>query len=413
MSDVKQVLFISYDGMTDPLGQSQVIPYLASLTQYGYHFTILSCDKPDKYEKLNNYVKSLIAPYNIDWVSILYHKNPPILSSVYDYQKLKQTAIKLHKQKNFTIVHTRVGLPQLVALHLKKKYGVKFMNDIRGFWADERVDGNMWNLKNPLYKTVYNFFKKKEDECVTIADYNTCLTHKAKKEILSWEHIPKQPVKVEVVPCSVDMELFNPEKLDSALVEKFRKELNISSTDSVISYLGSIGGWYLTKEMMKFCKLYLTKIPNAKFLFISNNNHQDIINAAAEFAIPADRIVVKMGIRHEVPALLSLSNYSLFFIKPCYSKMSSSPTKHGEIMAMGIPVITNSGVGDVKEIVEGYNAGYVIDTFTDDTMQNVVNSIASNTILFNANAIRNGAKEYYNLETTVATYKKVYEAMLQ
>jgi glycosyltransferase involved in cell wall biosynthesis len=413
MSDVKQVLFISYDGMTDPLGQSQVIPYLASLTQYGYHFTILSCDKPDKYEKLNNYVKSLIAPYNIDWVSIPYHKNPPILSSVYDYQKLKQTAIKLRKQKNFSIVHTRVGLPQLVALHLKKKYGVKFLNDIRGFWADERVDGNMWNLKNPLYKTVYNFFKKKEDECVTIADHNTCLTHKAKKEILSWKHIPNQPVKVDVVPCSVDMELFNPEKLDSTLVEKFRKELNILSTDSVISYLGSIGGWYLTKEMMKFCKLYLTKIPNAKFLFISNNNHQDIINAAAEFAIPADRIVVKMGIRHEVPALLSLSNYSLFFIKPCYSKMSSSPTKHGEIMAMGIPVITNSGVGDVKEIVEGYHAGYVIDTFTDDAMQNVVNSIASNTILFNANAIRNGAKEYYNLETTVATYKKVYESMLQ
>jgi glycosyltransferase involved in cell wall biosynthesis len=413
MPSIKQVLFISYDGMTDPLGQSQVIPYLASLTPYGYHFTILSCDKPDKYEKLNGYVKSLIAPYPIDWVSIPYHKNPPILSSVYDYQKLKQTAIKLHKQKIFSVVHTRVGLPQLVALHLKKKYGVKFLNDIRGFWADERVDGNMWNLKNPLYKTVYNFFKKKEDECVTIADYNTCLTHKAKKEILSWKRIPNQPVKVDVVPCSVDMDLFNPEKLDNTLIEKFRKELNIASTDSVVSYLGSIGGWYLTKEMMKFCKLYLNKIPNAKFLFISNNNHQDIVNAAAEFAIPANRIVVKMGIRHEVPALLSLSNYSLFFIKPCYSKMSSSPTKHGEIMAMGIPVITNSGVGDVKEIVEGYKAGYVIDEYTDEAMQNVVNSIADNAILFDANAIRNGAKEYYNLETTVATYKKVYEAMLQ
>ncbi len=29
----KKVLFISYDGMTDQLGQSQVIPYLKALTK--------------------------------------------------------------------------------------------------------------------------------------------------------------------------------------------------------------------------------------------------------------------------------------------------------------------------------------------------------------------------------------------
>jgi glycosyltransferase involved in cell wall biosynthesis len=413
MSQSKNVLFISYDGMTDPLGQSQVIPYLASLTKEGYNFTILSCDKPEKYQKLSSYVQSLMAPHNIHWVSIPYHKNPPVLSSVYDYWLLKKKAIELHQQKKFTIVHTRVGLPQLVALHLKNKYSVKFLNDIRGFWADERVDGNMWNLKNPVYKIIYKFFKSKEDECVTIADYNTVLTHKAKQEVLSWKHIPNQPLKVEVVPCSVDMALFNPNNLDTSLVQKFRQELKILPTDNVVSYLGSIGGWYLTKEMMKFCKLYLNKMPKAKFLFISNNNHQDIITAAAEYNIPADKIVVKMGIRHQVPALLSLSNYSLFFIKPCYSKISSSPTKHGEIMAMGIPVITNSGVGDVKEIVEGYKAGYVIDDFSETSMQNIISDILANNNKFDKEAIRKGAAEYYNLDTTVATYKKVYASIIK
>ena len=48
-TNMKKILFISYDGMTDVLGQSQVIPYLAGLTKMGYTFTILSCDKPDKY----------------------------------------------------------------------------------------------------------------------------------------------------------------------------------------------------------------------------------------------------------------------------------------------------------------------------------------------------------------------------
>lgn len=407
----KKILFISYDGMTDPLGQSQVIPYLAGLTKEGYEFVILSCDKPEKYTANKAYVEKLIAQYPIQWVSIPYHKNPPVFSSVYDYFKLRQTAKQLHQQHHFSMTHTRVGLPQLVALYMKKKFGVKFLNDIRGFWADERVDGGMWNLKNPLYKAVYRFFKKKEDEFVTIADYNTCLTWKAKEIIQGWTHIP-QPVKLEVVPCSVDLELFNPANNDSNVKDKLKKELGIEDSDFVISYLGSIGGWYLTREMLQFCKLLLDKKPEAKFLFISNNRHQAILDAAAEFQIPAGKIIVKMGQRHEVPVLLSFSDYSLFFIKPCYSKLSSSPTKHGEIMAMGIPVITNSGVGDVKEIVEKYKAGYVLDDFSISTMQKTVEAICANSSTFNANDIRQGAIEFYSLENTLATYRKVYKEVI-
>jgi glycosyltransferase involved in cell wall biosynthesis len=407
----KKVLFISYDGMTDPLGQSQVIPYLAGLTKQGYEFVILSCDKPDKYAANKTYVQKLIEPYPIQWISIPYHKSPPVLSSAYDFFKLKQTAKKLHQQYGFDMTHTRVGLPQLVALYMKKKLGVKFMNDIRGFWADERVDGGMWNLKNPLYNFVYKFFRKKEDECVTIADYNTCLTYKGKEVILSWTQVP-QPVKVEVVPCSVDVELFDPANINEEVRSSLQSELGIKKDDFVLSYLGSIGGWYLTKQMMQFCKLLLNKKPTAKFLFISNNRHQDIIDAAAEYKISPQNIIVKMGKRHEVPALLSFSTYSLFFIKPCYSKLSSSPTKHGEIMAMGIPVIANSGVGDVKEIIEKYKAGYVLDEFTEEAMQKIVDSICTNTNQFNATEIRNGALDFYNLENTLLTYGKVYKTVM-
>jgi len=48
-----RILYISYDGMTDPLGQSQVIPYLIGLSQKGYVITIISCEKEDKFKKLN------------------------------------------------------------------------------------------------------------------------------------------------------------------------------------------------------------------------------------------------------------------------------------------------------------------------------------------------------------------------
>src|SRR5215212_2571579 len=41
----RRVLFISYNGMLDPLGQSQVIPYLRELAKRGVRFTLLSFER--------------------------------------------------------------------------------------------------------------------------------------------------------------------------------------------------------------------------------------------------------------------------------------------------------------------------------------------------------------------------------
>jgi len=408
----KNILFISYDGMTDPLGQSQVIPYLAGLTKSGYTFTILSCDKPDKYALHGEYVKQLMSHYPIKWVSIPYHKNPPVLSSWYDYQMLRKTAARLHRENHFDLVHTRVGTPALVGYWLKRKYGIKHLNDIRGFWADERVEGGIWNIKNPVYKSIYRFFKKKEDEIIANADYNTCLTYAARNEINSWHHIAKRPIPIEVIPCSADMLLFDPANIDTGLKRNFKSELNIKDDDIVITYLGSIGGWYLTAEMMRFCKLLSEKMPAAKFLFITPHPLEIILSAAKQDGLSVDKIIVCQGKRHEVPALLSLSSYSIFFIKPCYSKIASSPTKHGEIMAMGIPVITNGGVGDVKEIVEKSNGGYVVDDFTTESFNRVINKILAGNP-FQPAAIRDAAIETYALENAVNSYRSVYSKIFE
>jgi glycosyltransferase involved in cell wall biosynthesis len=408
----KKILFISYDGMTDPLGQSQVIPYLAGLTKFGYRFTILSCDKPDRYALHKDYVDKLLAPYPIEWVSLPYHKKPPVLSSWYDYRMLCKTAKALHLKDSFDLVHTRVGVPALVGYWLKKNLGIKFLNDIRGFWADERVDGGMWNIKNPVYKLIYQFFRAKEDEFIVNADYNTCLTFAGRKEIHSWKSIPNQPIPIEVIPCSADMDLFNPEKIEPALLKRFREELTIADDDIIISYLGSIGGWYLTEEMIRFCKLLSERIPKARFLFISPHLHQVIVAAAEKYGLAANRLIVKHGKRHEIPALLSLSDYAVFFIKPCYSKISSSPTKHGEIMAMGIPVITNGGVGDVENVVTKYNSGYVVNDFSDESFENIIEKIISGNS-FSKTGIRKGAEEFYSLTRAVEKYHTVYEKIFE
>lgn len=411
-STEKKILFISYDGMTDPLGQSQVIPYLQGLSNYGYKIFLLSCEKKEAFSKNKSLVDCMLKNFNIEWITLTYTKKPPILSTVIDIQKLKSKAAQLHKQHLIDMVHTRPGVPALVGQWLKKKYGsIKFLNDIREFYADSRVDGKMWNLKNPLYKIVYRWFKTKENEQVQLSDGIVCLTYAAEKIIRQWPpFIESTPL--EVIPCSADLNLFDANKIDEQQKEKLKQELKINNDDCVVSYLGSIGGWYLTDEMMQFCKTLSSKIPAAKFLFISPHRHEIITAAAAKAGLAAEKIITVKASRRQVPLMLSLSHYSIFFITPCYSKQSSSPTKHGEIMAMGIPLITNSGVGDVSAIVEQYHAGIVITEFTKAAYEKAAAAIAARKN-FDKNEIRKGAEEFYSLEKAVKKYISIYNSILQ
>ena len=410
MNTVKKVLFISYDGMTDPLGQSQVIPYLQGLSKAGYKIFLISCEKEQVYHQNKQFIQNLLDKSSISWIPLNYTKNPPVLSTLLDVIKMRRAAKKLHKAEGIDMVHTRAGVPALIGLWMKKTMGVKFLNDIREFYADSRVEGGMWDKKNLLYRTIYKFFAKQESEQVKQSDGIVCLTYAAEKIIKTWPEY-KATIPLEVIPCSADLALFDYSKVDEKEQAALKAELNISPDDFVISYLGSIGGWYLTTEMLQFCKLLSKRIPAAKFLFISPHRHEEIKAIAAEYEIPANKVLVKKASRVQVPTLLSLSSYSIFFIKPCYSKQSSSPTKHGEIMAMGIPVITNGGVGDVEEIVKTTNSGIVINEFTDMVFEQAINEI-ENKKTYDAASIRQGAFKWYSLENAIEKYSRIYKAIL-
>lgn len=407
----KNILFISYDGMTDPLGQSQVIPYLQGLSRYGYNIYLLSCEKKAPYGQHKEMISDLLAASNIRWTPLKYTKKPPMLSTYKDILQLKAAAKKIHRAHGIDMVHTRPGIPSMVGLWMKKKFGVKFLNDIREFYADSRVDGRMWNLANPLYNRVYKFFKKQEAREVAQSDGIVCLTYAAEKIIRQWPEY-KKGTPLEVIPCSADLELFDPTRISEERKAILREELGIKPGDFIVSYLGSIGGWYLTAEMLQCCKAISDNIPAAKFLFISPHRHEDILTEARRYNIPAQQVITRRAKRTEVPELLSLSSFSIFFIRPCYSKQSSSPTKHGEIMAMGIPLITNNGVGDVEHIVVKYDSGIVISDFSEKAYTAATEALKQPEA-YDPARIREGAKEFYALPAAIAKYIKIYDSILQ
>jgi len=80
-------------------------------------------------------------------------------------------------------------------------------------------------------------------------------------------------------------------------------------------------------------------------------------------------------------------------------------------MAMGIPVITNAGVGDVEEISAKYNAGIVLKEMNTQEYEKAALQIAEGKS-FNKDEIISGAKQYYNLENAIQKYLYVYKQIL-
>lgn len=79
---------------------------------------------------------------------------------------------------------------------------------------------------------------------------------------------------------------------------------------------------------------------------------------------------------------------------------------------MGIPVITNAGVGDVAEIVQSTNSGIVINEFTDEVFEAAINEVENHKD-YDAATIRAGALKWYSLENAIEKYTRIYKKIFE
>lgn len=402
------VLYISYDGMTDPLGQSQVIPYLVGLSRRGHQITLISCEKKQQFLLHQSNIISQLKANNIHWRPVSYSTWPPILSKQFNIYKIKRTAIIICKNNSIDAVHCRSYLAALIGLYLKKKFRLKFIFDMRGFWADERIDGKIWNLDNILHHQIYKYFKKKEIEFLANADYTISLTQSAKDEILSWKTILHKQQNIQVIPCCVDLDLFSLGNVSREKKKLLQSQLKLKDNDFILTYLGSIGTWYMLDEMLDFFVLLLQTKKNAHFLFISPDGKVEIEKKAKTKGINFNQITVLSATRADVPIYLSLSTISIYFIKPFFSKKASSPTKTGEIMSMGIPIITNTGIGDSDRIINNSEAGLILYSFSKEEYLRIIKQIDV-LLRIDKTKIIESAQKYFSLKKGVELYDEVYK----
>ncbi len=402
----QRILYLSYDGMTDALGQSQVLPYLVGLSASGYEFTLISCEKPEAFARGRAKIESICASAGIEWHPLPYTKSPPMLSTLMDVRRMKTLAMRLQRQRPFAATHCRSYVAALTGMWLKRKAGTKFLFDMRGFWADERVDGGLWPQHRPLYRAAYETTKYFEKRFLQHADAIVSLTYAGKQEVERWGFAR---ANISVIPCCVDTTLFDPSTVSDASKEAQRRELGIDDAATVLGYVGSVGTWYELPRMMQLFRTWLSRDAGAVFLFVTLEPAETIVAAAAAEGIPKDRLRIVAAARDAMPTFIACMDYAIFFIKAAYSKTASSPVKQGELMAMGVPVLCNSGVGDSDRIVRDYDSGQLVITHTQAAYEAAIDQIRARD--FDPHAIRAGALDYFDLAKGVERYATLYAAL--
>ncbi len=355
-------LYISLDGLTDPLGRSQVLPYLTGLAARGHRITILSAEKPARFAAEGETVRRLCVAAGIDWQPIRYHQKPPILAGVWNRMMLQRAAVRLQRERRFDIVHCRSYLPAAAGLHLKQRFGTRLLFDMRGFWPEEKVEAGSWPQSNPLFRAVYRNMKRLEARLLAGADHLVTLTEAALPLLRARRELPAS-TPVSIIPCCADFDHFPLVTAEARAAS--RADLGIADDAPVLAYLGSVGAWYMLDEMLDLFAVYRRRHPDAVMLFVTPQAREIFVVAAETRGLPVDAIRVRAGTREQVPRLMAAADAGLFFIRPVSSKIASSPTKMAEMMALGLPIVGNDGVGDVAAILAESGCGVAIDRFDE------------------------------------------------
>jgi glycosyltransferase involved in cell wall biosynthesis len=319
-----RVAYISYDAVGGPLGQSQVLPYLTRLAGE-YQITLISFETSDEGR---SDIEAAVSQHGIQWFPLSYHRWPPVLSTVLDVVAGSHALRKVASDGPPAIVHVRSDVPALMATLARGATRAKLLFDIRGFWADERVDGGLWRRNGVLYRIA----RRGERRFFQDADAIVTLTEASVPVIRSWT---ARPVPVEVIPTCVDLERFT---------------LRARRPDGPHAvWSGSIGTWYRFD--------LAAKIAAALSWPLSVMTRQPKVARAVLGSFPAD---VRSLTPAEVPSQLFAGDVGLCLIRSSFSKIASAPTRFAEFLAAGMPVVVTPRVGDLEAIVDDRKVGVVL-----------------------------------------------------
>lgn len=395
-----RVLYLSYNGLLDPLGQSQVLQYLLGLAKRGHQITLLTFEKPDEWAQAEhrNATRRSVTEAGINWVPLVYHHRPRWPATVYDLVAGFLTAAYLLIRHRSHIVHVRGYHLGPIAAILAWLPGVRFIFDQRSFWPDEQIEVGVWRAGSVGYRIA----KQLERWLLTSADAVVCLTQSAEATVRAFPYMSNRPQRFRVITTCTNLDLFRPSSKPVG-----------NSNPLTLGYLGSVGAPYLFDEVLSLLIEARNIDAKTKLLVVNRRDHQFIAERAKSCKVPADAMDVVAANHQRVVEELWRISAGVVFITPTLCRRSCAPTKVGEFLAAGIPCIANAGVGDLERILGGEGVGVIVP---DLSLESLREGLAALRSLAKEPGIKERcvevAKKYFSLADGVRSYDDLYREVL-
>lgn len=390
-------LYLTRNGLLEPLGQSQVLAYLRGLSR-DHQITLITYEK-DADRTDNARMATMRAECNrlgIRWLPQRFRPGPKVIAPALSMLRMVWLVQHEVRSKRVRLIHARSYIPGTVALIVSRITGVPFIFDMRALWPEELITAERLRRGSLLHWAIVAL----ERACLRQAGAVVSLTHAA-VDYLNRVY-PHEMVgqRVAVIPTCVDLNRFVPSEKRPA--------------KRVIGCLGTVlSGWFRLDWLASFLSVAAANDPGAVFELTTRDDPARVRATLDPNGKLGDRLQIAPSAPQDVLMVLHGQIASVMFFTDGLSKLGSSPTRMAEILACGLPVVTNAGVGDVAQIVREYRVGILVEGPEPEAMAAACAELSA--LLEDPNLAsrcRKAAEEVFSLKTGTAAYAHLYDQLL-
>jgi glycosyltransferase involved in cell wall biosynthesis len=410
----RRALYICYFGVTEPLVQSQVIPYLIELAKAGLELHLVTfepAESPVRDVSRKGEIERVLRESGITWSFLNYTKSPKFLGTVFDIIKGASWIARTSKTHPYDILHARALVPAVMARMARfiGRLKSKILFDIRGLIIDEYLDAGELSPTNPLLPLM----RWLERGTMDASDGFVVLTEAIRRKLFPSEdrNVDGRGRPIERIPCCFDLARFP--LVDEEERKRLRTSLGID--DRLVGiYIGSTSGVYMIDEMCAVFARFRSEYPGFFPIILSKGNLDDVRQRLRHNGFEDGAFMLLSVDPAAVGGYLAASDFAVALYKPNFSRLATSPTKNAEYLASGLPILTNVGVGDTEAELTEDRTGVVMADFTDESYGKAVGDIMH--LLEEGSVLRERCREsasrrYSLVAVGGPSYRRIYEKL--
>ena len=394
----RRITHLSVDGISTPLGLSQVLAVSERLRKLGWVSTILSLEPESAGDADLERLMERTTLAGIRWLYRPYRSGRArvaenVVSMVRMIAMLRGTTDVFHCRSYFGAF-----FPAFSSV-LK---GVPYVFDTRGYWVDEKIESGRW-FQDRVSRSIA---RRVERELYERASAVVSLTELAAEDVRRGRFgRPHATHRSICIPTCVDYAKFTMAK--GPAPHEFLRE------GTIVAYVGSLNPSYEYRASLRLAALILERNPHAKFLALTVQVPE--MNALADqFGIPVKRRLIRQVSHCEIHAWLPWIDFGLtLLVPPNQAKRASMPTKLGEFLATGVSPIAHGANEEISHWVERAGSGLVLPDLSFRSLERAaefaVAGAPDSDVLAKAREV---AQSHFSLESGVKRYDRLFREVL-